>query len=215
MRQIRTEPAGCHRAAHRVAIYARGCLEDASACDLLRILIRNPLLLSDPGLKIFGSVYRHAEKHCRMLRAAILRALAEIDPRLVRIHPHFVYAIRNQVCLSSELRNPKAVISVGGKQFQECRCGMNRIAHRNVQFVGRHDAERWISELPPELVTDGGDLHGCRGFRSILDGMNNAGGSQKQNDYDQSRNDGPGQFNLCTPVYLSRLALSTRRFVAE
>src|SRR6266478_1706679 len=30
---------------------------------------------------------------------------------------------------------------------------MSRAANRNVQFVGRHDAERRISELPPELVT--------------------------------------------------------------
>src|SRR5258708_39303207 len=115
MRQIRAEPAGCRRAADSVAIYARGCLEDASACYLLRILIRNPLLLSDPGLETFGSVYRHAEKHFRVLRAAILRALAEIDARLVRVHPHFVYAIRNRVCLSGKLSNPEAVIGVGGK----------------------------------------------------------------------------------------------------
>src|SRR5437899_11642121 len=92
---------------------------------------------------------------------------------------------------------------------------MSRAANRNVKFVGRHDAERRISEFPPELVTGRGDLHGCRGLWSILDGMNNTGGSQKQNDYDQNRNDGPGQFNLCAPVYLGRLALSTRRFVAE
>src|SRR5712671_2756334 len=215
MRQIRTEPAGCHRAADGVAIYACGCLEDASACDLLRILIRSPLLVSDPGFKNFGGVYRDAEEHLRVLRAAILRALAEIDARLVRVYPHFIYAIRNQVCLSGKLRNPETVISVGGKQYPECRCGMNRIAHRDVQFVGRHDAERRISEFPPELVADRGYLHGCRGFRSILDGMNDAGGSQKHIFYDQNRNDGPGQFNLCTPVYLSRLALSTRRFVAE
>src|SRR5258705_9229820 len=115
MRQIRAEPAGCRRAADSVAIYARGCLEDTSASDLLRILIRSPLLLSDPGLETFGSVYRHAEEHLRVLGPAILRALAEIDPRLVRVDPHFVYAVRNQVCLSSELRNPKAVISVSGK----------------------------------------------------------------------------------------------------
>src|SRR6266404_2377211 len=115
MCQIRTEPAGCHRAADSVAIYARRCLEDTSACDLLRILIRNPLLLSDPGLEIFGSVYRHAEEHLRVLRAAILRALAEIDARLVRVHPHFVYAVRNQICLPGKLRNPETVIGVGGE----------------------------------------------------------------------------------------------------
>src|SRR6267142_3339932 len=131
MRQIRTESAGCRRAANGVAIYARGCFEDTSACDLLRILIRSPLLVSDPALKIFGSVYRDAEKHLRVLRAAVLGALAEIDPPLVRVYPHFVYAVRNQVCLSGKLRNPEAVIGVGGEQFQECRCGMNRIAHRN------------------------------------------------------------------------------------
>src|SRR6266481_7468157 len=92
---------------------------------------------------------------------------------------------------------------------------MSRVADRNVQFVSRYDAERRISELPPELMANCGDLKRCGWFRSILDGVNHAGGGQKQNDYDQNRNDGPGQLNLSAAIYLGRLALIIRRAPAE
>jgi hypothetical protein len=93
-----------------------------------------------------------------VLRAAILRALAEIDSRPGRVHPHLVYAIRNQVGFSAELGDPEAVVGIGRQQLQECWCRVGRIARRNVQLVGRDDAELWISKLPPVLVPDDGDV---------------------------------------------------------
>src|SRR6267143_7176129 len=92
---------------------------------------------------------------------------------------------------------------------------MSRAANRNVQLVSRYDAERRISELPPELMANCGNLKRCRWFRSILDGVNHAGGGQKQNDYDQNRNDGPGQLNLSAAIYLGGLALIIPRAPAE
>src|SRR6266404_2192455 len=92
---------------------------------------------------------------------------------------------------------------------------MSRAANRNVQFVCRYDAEGRISELPPELMADRGDLKRCGWFRSILDRVNHASGGQKQNDYDQNRNDGPGQLNLGAAIYLGWLALIIRRASAE
>src|SRR5258706_13816500 len=92
---------------------------------------------------------------------------------------------------------------------------MSRAAYRNVQFVCRYDAEGRISEPPTELVAARGDLKRCGWFRSILDGVNHAGGGQKENDYDQNRNDGPGQLNLSAAIYLCRLALIIRRAPAE
>src|SRR5258706_1165740 len=92
---------------------------------------------------------------------------------------------------------------------------MSRAANRNVQFVSRYDAEGRISELPPELMADRGDLKRCGWFRSILDRVNHAGGGQKQNDHDQNPNDGPGQLNLRAAIYLCRLALIIPRAPAE
>src|SRR5712671_7728717 len=92
---------------------------------------------------------------------------------------------------------------------------MSRVADRNVQFVSRYDAERRISELPPELMPYRGDLECCRRFRSILDRVNHASASQKQNDNDQNRNDGPGKLDLGAAIYLGRLALIIRRAPAE
>src|SRR6266849_6212438 len=57
------------------------------------------------------------------------------------VDPSPVWVIRNQVCLSCKLRYPEAVIRVGGKQFQECRCGISGVAHRDMEFVCGDDAK--------------------------------------------------------------------------
>jgi hypothetical protein len=56
--------------------------------------------------------------------------------------------------LPAKLRHPEAVIHVGRQQVQKCRLRIaHGRAHRHVQFVGRHDAQLGIAELPPELVS--------------------------------------------------------------
>ena len=120
------------------------------------------LLCADPRGKIRGPVHGNAQQHLGVLRAAILRALAEIDSRTRRVDPHLVHAIRNQVGLAAQLRDPEAVVGVGRQQLQECGRGMRGIAHRNVQFVCRDDAELRIPELPPELMADDGDVESRR-----------------------------------------------------
>ena len=150
-----------------------------------------------------------------MLRPAILRALAEKDSGAVRVHPHAVGMVRNQVGLARELRNPEAVVGVGGQQLQECRRGMSGIAHRYVQLVGSDDAELGIAELPPELVPDHCYVQGGRRLGSILDGVDHPGRGQKQYDHDQDRNDRPGQFDLRAAIHLGRLAVAIGRAGAE
>jgi len=207
VRQIRTEAPRSVRACDCMAVHARGRFEDALSGDFLLVRIRGLLLCADPCFEGFGTFDRNPQQHFRVLRAAVLSALPEKDARLVRVQPHLVDAIWNEVCFSRKLRNPKAVISVGGEQFQECGRRMSGIADGNMQLVRCNDAERRVSKLPPELVTDDGDFQSRGGFRSVLDRVNYSGGSQKQDDYDQNRNDGPGQLDLRTPVYLGRLAL--------
>ncbi len=82
------------------------------AGEFFIILVCRLLLRTNPGVKIFGAVHRHPQKHLGMLRAAILRALPEINPRLSRIHPHLVNAIRNQISFPPKLGNPKTVVGV-------------------------------------------------------------------------------------------------------
>jgi len=65
--------------------------------------------------------------------------------------------------------------------------------------------ELGVAEFPPKLVPDGSDFHSGRGFWSVLNRVNHPRRSQEQHHNDQDRNDGPGQFDLCTTVYLRRL----------
>src|SRR5439155_22761079 len=215
VRQIRTEAPICRSAADRVTVDTCSCFENAPAGGYLFILRRRLLLRSDPRVKIFGAVYGHPQKHLGVLRPAILRALAEKDSGASRIHPHTVRVVRNQVGLTAKLRNPEAVVRIGGKQLQECGPGMCGITHGNVQLVCGDDPEAWIPILPPELMPNDGDVYSTRRLWSILDRVNHLGGSDEQHHHDQNRNNSPGQLNLCASVYLCRFAAVIRRSAAE
>jgi hypothetical protein len=97
-----------------------------------------------------------------VLYTAVLGALAEKDSGAVRINPHPVGMVGNQIGLPREFRDPEAVVSVGGKQVQECRGRTLRIAHWDVQLIRGNDPQHWIAKLPPVLVSDRGDFHGAR-----------------------------------------------------
>src|SRR5215469_10572765 len=205
MGDIRTKTSSAVGAVDCVAVQARGALEYMSSGSFFFILIRRLLLHAYPGLKVFRTIYVHAQKHLRVLCPAVLRTLAEEQARLVGIQPRLVRVIRNQVGLSSKLGHPEAVIGVGGEQFQECRCGMSGVAYRDMEFVRGDDAEIGIPKFPPKLVADRGDLHcPCRPWR-VLDGVDHAGGSSEQHGDDQDWDHRPGQLNLGASVHLSGL----------
>ena len=84
---------------------------------------RLALLPATHAAKSSAAVDRYPQKHLRVLRAAILRALAQKDSRPVRVDPHLVRAIRNQVGLARKLRNPEAVIGIGGKSLRNVGVG--------------------------------------------------------------------------------------------
>jgi hypothetical protein len=69
-----------------------------------------------------------------------LRALAEKNAGLVRIHPHVIHAIWDQVCFSGQLGNPEAVVRVGGKQRQKSGHRVGGFAYWNVQLIRSDDA---------------------------------------------------------------------------
>src|ERR1700735_486727 len=106
-----------------------------------------------------------------MLNSAVLRALTKKDSRALRVHPHPVRMVGNQVGLAREFRDPEAVVGVSGKQGQECRIRICGIAHWDVQLIRGNDPQLRVAKLPPVLVSDGVDLDGARGLRSILNGM--------------------------------------------
>src|SRR5262245_65579079 len=84
---------------------------------------------------------------------------------------------------------------------------MRRIAHRNVQLVRRDDAKRRVPELPPELMTDYGDVESVGGLGRVLNRVNAPSRGEEQHDNDDDRNDSPRKLDLITPVHLRRLAV--------
>ena len=103
-----------------------------------------------------------------------------------------------------QLRNPKAVVRICGKQLQKRWCRMTGIAHRDVQFVGGDDPQLRISKLPPVLMSNRDHIQSARRFWSILDRMDDSGSGQEQHNDNQNWNDGPGQLNLRASVHLGR-----------
>src|SRR5215469_6801860 len=171
MREIRTKTSSAVGPIDSVAIKARGALEHVPSRSFTLILIRWLLLLVHPSLEVFRAIYVHAQKHFRVLCPAVLRALPQKHACLVGIQPRLVRVIRNQVRLSCKLRHPETVIGVGGEQFQECRCGMSRVTHGDMEFVRGDDTQRWIPKFPPKLVPDCGHLYSPCGLRRVLDRM--------------------------------------------
>src|SRR6266581_4748391 len=100
-RSMHAEAPVCRCAADRVTVDAGRRFENAPARDCFLVLSRGLLLRSNPRVKIFSTVDRYAQEHLAVLRPAILRTLAEKDARAMRIHPHAVRVVRNQVGLAA------------------------------------------------------------------------------------------------------------------
>src|SRR5499427_4479680 len=152
MREIRTKTSSTVGPVDCMAVQARGALEHMPSRSFSLILIRRLLLLVYPSLEVFRAIYVRAQKHLRVLCPAVLRALPQKQARVVGIQPRLVRVIWNQVRLSCKLRHPETVIGVGGEQFQECRCGMSRVTHRDMEFVRGDDTKLGIPKFPPKLV---------------------------------------------------------------
>ena len=78
------------------------------------IYIRRLALLSDPPIKFILRLDINPQQHLGVLSPAILRALAEVDSGLLRVDPHSVGMVGNQISLTPQPWNPKAVIRIGG-----------------------------------------------------------------------------------------------------
>ena len=165
------------------------------------------LLIPDPGIELLWRVDIHAEQHHRVLRTAELGALAEVEPGFPRIQPHRIHMIRDQICLSSQLWDPEAMVDICGSQLEEGRFWRGVGTGWNVEFVRSDHAIFWVSELPPELMPDHRDIESCLWFWRVLNREDDACRRKEQDDHDQDRDHGPRQFNLRAAVDLSWLAL--------
>ena len=54
------------------------------------------------------------QQHLGVLRPAILCTLAEVDSCLLRVNPHRIGMIRNQIRLTSQPWDPETVVSISG-----------------------------------------------------------------------------------------------------
>src|ERR1700722_17867028 len=107
-----------------MTVHASITFKHSPARDGGRVFDCGLLLRTHPGGKIFRSIYRNAEQHLGVLYSAILCTLTNEDSCALRVHPHSVGMVGDEVCFTGELRHPKAVGGVGREQLQERRCRM-------------------------------------------------------------------------------------------
>src|SRR5262245_1523949 len=142
-------------------------------------LMRWPLLTRYPALKTLAWFNDDPKQHLGVLRAAVLRTLPEVHADVVRLDPHAVLSIGNQIRLSRHLWNPETVNGVRRQQRDVRRRGMTGIAQRHVKFVGRDETVLRVPKLPPELMADGGGLGRIRRKVRVLNGVDHSRGRQE------------------------------------
>src|SRR5207302_11354630 len=101
-----------------------------------------------------------AQQHFGGLWLAVVRALAQVKSRLVRVDPRAVGVVGNQVCLTRQSWDPETVVRIGSQQLAESWLWMPGVAHRCVQFICGHHSKRRITVLPPKLMADGDNFDG-------------------------------------------------------
>src|ERR1700728_3553730 len=80
---------------------------------VLRIRLRRRAeLISLPSREGFGRIRRDREAHVGVLLAAILRTLAAINPRPIRLEPCHVGLTGNELDLPAETRDPEGMNDV-------------------------------------------------------------------------------------------------------
>ena len=146
--EIRAEAAIGDSAGDRVAIDAGSFFKDVATGSDGIGRIGDLFFGSNPLTELLGRIDVDAKKHFGVLSAAVLRALTKVHTGFVRLHPHGVDAIGDEVGFAGKLRNPETVIGVRRTQIDEGGSAMRRVADRNVKFVGGDDTKTRDSEIP-------------------------------------------------------------------
>src|ERR1700728_1992603 len=151
-----------------MTVHAGIPFKHSPAGDCTSVFDRGFLLSLNPVGKILRSLHRNAEEHLGVLGSAVLRTLTKKDSRVLRVHPHSVGVIWNEVRLAGKFRHPKAVVSIGREQLQKRRRRMTGIAHWDVQFVGGDNPQPRIAKFPPVLMSNSDHIHSASRLWSIL-----------------------------------------------
>src|SRR5215471_17706911 len=134
MRQVRPECSSGRSALDRVAVDAREGEKALTPGCRQSVFRRGPTLGRRPAGELFGGMSDDSNAHFRVLRPAIFGAVAEICARLLRLDPHTVDAVRDQVGLPCELRNPETMRDVRRLERKESELAPARFTDRNVQL---------------------------------------------------------------------------------
>ena len=92
---------------------------DSKSCRPLADVVaglRRLTLLRYPAVKIGARLHNHSQQHLGVLGAAVLGALTYVNSGFMRIDPHAVGAVGNQIGLAGQFRHPEAVIGVRRQQ---------------------------------------------------------------------------------------------------
>src|SRR6516165_8651954 len=162
MRQVRRVAASRGRAAYPMTVHTRLAKEGVPPGPHVGLLHGRLPLVGQPGLEVARGLDDDPEEHVGVLGAAILGALAEVQAGAVSLEPHAIGATRDQVGLAAQPGYPEAVAHVRGLQGQVDRAGYALLAGRDVQLVGRREAQlpavvTVVAVLPPPLAADHGD----------------------------------------------------------
>ena len=171
--------------------------------------------MGNPLGEIRRRVHVNADQHLGVCRAAILRALAQIEARFVRIDPHDIDLVGNQIHLAGQIRHPEAVIDVGRGHGHVGGRGGLRVAGGKMQFIGRNHARGRIAIFPPILMANHHHVQRVGRLARLLVYGDDASGGQKKHHQNQNRNHRPQHFDLIAAVDLRWIGIGVAGAMAE
>src|SRR5882724_6663579 len=121
MREVWSKSSVPDGATDRMAIDTGGSFENQFASRRGWTALRGLLLLLHPSVKILTRVHIDAEQHLRVLGAAVLGTLPEVQSGAFRLNPHRVHLVGDEIRLARKTGHPEAMHNVRRAQFEEGR----------------------------------------------------------------------------------------------
>src|SRR3984885_4566115 len=103
MGQIRPKTSARWSSAPRMAVHAGVTFKPSPASDCARVFDGGSLLGLNPTGEFLRSIYRNTEEHLGVLCSAILCTLTDEESCTLRVHPHSVGVIRNEIRFAGKL----------------------------------------------------------------------------------------------------------------
>src|SRR5262249_7416195 len=125
-----------------------------------------------------------------------------ISSRLQGFDPHPILPIGNHIGFACKLRHPEAMRDIRRLELEKGWPSLARLTDRHMHLIRGHDAQLWVANFPPPLVTDHRDIERVGGRDGALYIVNRAGRCEKEHKDGHNRNDCPGEFELIAAVDL-------------